>query len=316
MSEGEAWVSKFPGHEDDAVSEAFRTGGPVCDHCGLSRSRNLTVVLVHEDGRTIRVGTGCVLEFLGVDPATALWLAGNGAGSDELREEGARPVFVDTVVDFLAVADALTEAHGFVPTKCDWGQISTRDEAQAFLGGRWTREEREAFEALAEVVDPARGEAIAAWVLATMTDGSDFAHNARQAVEAGVVHPRTAGILACLPRSFRKATEAAAAKAADAELPASAPIGAVGDKLTLAVVLTTSLSVETQFGTSRRVTGRVVEGPHAGAIVTTFGSGATLFGTAPGDQVTWVGAVKAHTPADDRWTPNATECKRVRLTAA
>jgi hypothetical protein len=43
-----------------------------CDHCEQNRRRNLTFMLVHEDGREMQVGSTCLNEYLGTD-ALGAW---------------------------------------------------------------------------------------------------------------------------------------------------------------------------------------------------------------------------------------------------
>jgi hypothetical protein len=49
------------------LPERFRTLGPVCEHCHLSRGRKETFIVRHEDGRMVQVGRQCLRDFLGHD---------------------------------------------------------------------------------------------------------------------------------------------------------------------------------------------------------------------------------------------------------
>ena len=312
---GEAWATRFPaargkdGENGVEIPARFLTD-KTCTACGTKRARNVTSLWVSDEGEFVTLGSNCVLDFIGVDPTTALWLAGNADPSDEDEFFGGdRPAPVEPTVEiFLAAADIITEEFGFIPTS-EAG--ATRDLTETFIGGRWTRTETEMFSDL-DMPTMADGAEIAAWVMANMTSGSDFEVSARKAIEAGLVHARTAGILAFLPTAKRraeaKAVEAEAVKAA--EVP-SFHIGEIKARLrNLPVTITAEITVETHFGTSKRVNGVVASGEFAGAKVSTFGSGKDLFGLTVGGNVEWTGTVKAH--KDDNFGV-VTEMARVAL---
>lgn len=312
---GEAWATRFPaargenGENGVEIPARFLTD-KTCTACGTKRARNVTSLWVSDDGEFVTLGSNCVLDFIGVDPTTALWLAGSASPSDEDEFFGGdRPAPVAPTVEyFLAAADIITEEFGFVPTS---EAAATRDLTGTFIGGRWTKAEREMFSDIARPT-MADGAEIAAWVMANMTSGSDFDISARKAVEAGLVHARTAGILAFLPTAKRRAeattVEVEAAKAA--EVP-SFHIGEIKARLrNLPVTITAEITVETNFGTSKRVNGIVASGEFAGAKVSTFGSGRDLFGLTVGGNVEWTGTVKAHN--DDKFGI-VTEMARVAL---
>jgi hypothetical protein len=302
---GEAWITKFPaarGADDDKSDDGIEIparfrNDKTCSACGTKRARNVTSLWVNDNGEFATLGSNCVLDFIGVDPSTALWLAGNaGVGNEEEmfgpnREADMRP----SVASFLAAAEVMTEAFGFVSTS-SYDGIPTRDMVGTFMGGRWTDAEKKLFADLPET-SVETGNTIAAWVLANMTGNSDFESSARLAVETGITHRRTVGILAFLPTAKRKAeataVEAEAVKAA--EVP-SFHIGAIKERIKgIAVTITGDITIETNFGTSKRINGVGVDG----AKVSTFGSGRDLFGLTVGDSVLWTGTVKEH--ADDKF---------------
>jgi hypothetical protein len=67
-------ISAFPGCEGQCPPEYSRTG-PHCNHCRTNRRRNETFV-VEREGAFQQVGRDCLLEYMGIDPAYALALAG------------------------------------------------------------------------------------------------------------------------------------------------------------------------------------------------------------------------------------------------
>lgn len=47
------------------LPESFYTAPMACEHCKQNRKRLDTIILTHDDGRFIQVGTGCIEEYLG-----------------------------------------------------------------------------------------------------------------------------------------------------------------------------------------------------------------------------------------------------------
>jgi len=66
----EALVSCGPGVSETTLNFAdLRAAGPRCDHCGTRRRRAETYLVRHHDGRQILVGSTCLEDFFGIDPA-------------------------------------------------------------------------------------------------------------------------------------------------------------------------------------------------------------------------------------------------------
>ena len=317
VSPTEAFVARFPGHdgEDDAptISEELRTRGPLCDHCGTKRSRNNTIVFTHDDGRTIAVGTGCVLEYLGVDPRTILIL------SDFVKSVSDDEDFVNVKpsldpVEFVALAAEVTRIFGFARS----GEANSTKDLVTMLGvnGPRSKFEKELAAEFAADADMDRGRAKAAAIAAWLAedDGTDFLRSASIAlngnpVEAGARH---AGILAALPFSHDRhiglVAEREAKRKADAEARKSGGfVGSVGEKITVTGEVVFYNTYEGTYGTSARVTVLTTDGDR----VTTYGSGKTLFGWSAGDKVTFTGKVKDH--SDDAKWGKSTVLERAKL---
>jgi hypothetical protein len=315
--EGEALISLFPAAVAQLEAGAFvfpqsyRTSGAGCDLCRIAIDRNRTIVFRHDDGRWTQVGTSCVLQFFGVDPATVLWLRdAYSFGTDDDEEFGreARSHSYVAPLDFLAVAAAVTTAYGFVPTSAaaDWGKQSTRDFVSDLVHDRMSPKHRA--EALAGLDVPghrAAADEIVAWVLA-QSSSSDFMVNAQLAVRSHKVGPKTEGILAALPSVHARSLAEKAEREAAAEGKVSGHVGEVGKMLSVTGEVVTRVAVETTYGMSLRLSVRT----EAGDVVTTFGSGDSLWKVKVGDTVDWRGKVKAHT--DDRYGKQ-TECKMVKV---
>lgn len=304
VSPTEAFVARFPGHADEdtapTISEELRTRGPLCDHCGTKRSRNNTIVFEHEDGRMIAVGTGCVLEYLGVDPRTILMLSDFVKSvSDDDGDIKIRPSL--DPMTFVALAAEITRAFGFARS----GEANSTKDLTTMIGvtGASSRADKEVAKELAETLDMDRGRAKAAAIAAWLAEdnGTDFLRSASIAlhgnpVEAGARH---AGILAALPFSHDRhiglTAERDAKRAAEAEARKSGEfIGSVGDKLTVTGTVVFYNTYEGTYGTSARLTVLTDDGNR----VTTYGSGNTLFGWSTGDRVEFTGKVKGHDASD------------------
>lgn len=304
----EALVTKFPGHEGTEIPELFRTRGALCDHCGKVRNRNLTIVLLADNGTWVQVGTGCVLEFLGVDPATVLWLAGSQFDvRDDDGEGGPRERTSYSSAEFLAYAAEVTRIEGFVSTQVDFKE-STRDTAWALVAKRMKTDEiRRRFYDLDGEKGKAKAALVTEWVDAQ--ESGDFIRSAKLALRADHVGPKTIGILASLTHVYEKAMgKEIERKAATA---ASEWIGEVGQKKVAATgVVTTVQTFAAQFygGSDSKLIALITD---EGCKVSTIGSGATLWGVEPGDRVTMVGTVKEL--RDDERFGKETRLFRVKL---
>lgn len=314
LADDEALVGLFPSAIADeiAIPEEYRFTGPACDHCGIKIARNSTVLFFHEAEGWKQVGSSCVLEFWGVDPATVLWLLDpiTEGGDDEDWSYGGGRWGIDPL-SFLNIADALTARYGFTPTAGDW---PTKEQALTFAYGKWTRSEKEYFAGLDIAAVADHTAAIVKWVEES-DDWSDYMRSARLALRASEATHRTQGIIASLPHVFEKAMMSAAERAAkeaaaaerDAALPTPHHVGNVGEKITVEGEVIAAISIDTMYGTSRRVSLRTDDG----GIVTTFGSGKTLWDVSRGDRASWTGKVAEH-ETTEKWGPQ-TVCKMVKL---
>jgi hypothetical protein len=260
VGDGENLVARFPGHEDDVLPEVLRTAPAYCDHCGLDRKRNVTLVLRNEVGELRQIGKACAAEYLGIDPTNALNLSyaiNDFADDDELR----RPDYGQPPVDyFVAVAFEVVANFGFVRSRDhDAHSEPTVASVRSIVMG--TKAGREIV-AAAEDWDWKRGEAEAAkaieWVKSS-DDSSDYMYNLRLAVNRLDVHPRTEGLLASLPTAYQRHTgllaERAARKAREDELKANAtPVPITSERITITGTVVGTKVVESyQFGTSYKL---------------------------------------------------------------
>jgi hypothetical protein len=101
-------------------AKRFITTHMECEHCRISRKRNATYMVQDCNDKTLQVGSSCLQEFLGVDPAAAV----NGIefaaqiaeiGEDEERWGcGSAAPRVFPLVEVAAAALSLISKNGFV----------------------------------------------------------------------------------------------------------------------------------------------------------------------------------------------------------
>lgn len=308
LAADEALVSLFPAAvaAETACPEVYRTTGPTCDHCGIKIRRNTTVVFHHEDGRWIQVGSTCILDFIGIDPKTILMLAEPMVGADEEEGGGPRAHGFPDPLSFLAVAAEFTLRYGFVPTSA-YDKSPTRDDASGWFTAKDPLD-------VYGFTDTTAGAGIADLIAAWLPEAgdSDYMVSARLALRADRVFPKTVGLIASLPHVYSLAMGRKAEAAIADVLPPSEYVGTIGQKkFTFTGTVVKVLSFDGDYGVRRLVSLRDA----AGVIVSTFGTGATLF--APelheGATATIVGTVKAH---EDRGYGRQTMLIRATVTVA
>lgn len=293
----EAFVTAFPGHEGE-LPDYFRTRGPVCDHCNVSiKTRKLTIVFVDDTGKFVQVGRQCVIEYLGVDPSLALWLATSlPTDEDDGEPRHSMSRYVASPAEFLACAAEATRINGFTSTQFH-DRYTTKNQALDLCYDRLKRDELgKDFPGLDMKRGMAAAAAIMEWVLAS-TEDSDFMCNARTAAAAPRTSDRTVGLLAALPQSYAKAMERKVeaeikAKAKDA-LPASEHVGTVGEKVTVEATVTFHMSWPSDYPYGPD-THRVNFVTADGVKLTVKGSSQSLVDLTVGDLVSLTGKVKEH----------------------
>ena len=96
------------------------TAPMVCEHCGINRKRNATYIVQDCNDKLVQVGSSCLEDFMGVDPAAAvnsIEFAASIAsiGEDEERWGcGSAAPRVFALVDVAAAALSLISKNGFV----------------------------------------------------------------------------------------------------------------------------------------------------------------------------------------------------------
>lgn len=295
LDPNEALVAKFPGAEEVEFPETFRFKGAWCDHCNKIRSRNMTVLFLHEDdGKWMTVGTSCILDFIGVDPKNVLWLAapafGGSEDEDEMRGGGGGGRSEVTPIEFIAAAAEATRLFGFVKSRPDNSfDTPTRSHASTLTRGRLNDFEKKLYAEVDYKRGVAEAEKIMAWVEAS-DDWSDFMRSAKLASRTWKVTDRTEGLLAALPFSYMRAMGKLAERKAAAEAKPTDFLGTVGAKLTVEGTVTFKMAFES-YAYNGPTPYRLTIVTDDGYTLTTKGSGNTLWEAEVGDRISWTGKV-------------------------
>jgi hypothetical protein len=312
LDANEALVAKFPGAEEVTFPDEFRFKGAWCDHCNKIRSRNITVLFRNEDGDWMRVGTSCILDFIGIDPSNVTWLAapmfGGADDEEEFRTGGGR--FDVSPREFLAAAAEATRLFGFVKSRPDAAyDTPTRSHASTLCYRRLNEYEKKLYADVDYKLGIAEADKILAWV-ADSDDFSDFMRSASLACRAGRVIDRTEGILAALPFCYMKAMGKLAERKAAAAAKPTDFLGTVGEKLTVEGTVTFKMAFE-PYAYNGPTPYRLTIVTDEGYTLTTKGSGNTLWEAEVGDRVTWTGKV---VELEDHETyGKRTECRMVKI---
>lgn len=174
------------GEPGDAKAVAAYAAQPVvCEHCSRARRRSGSFILKDENGKGFKaVGTSCLNDFTGIDPAAALFLAKLSwlvrTNDDDLEEfaGSGRDNAVNTL-EYLADVAFLSRHGGFVSSAKakETGLEATYSAAQRIVS--LLQEERLAMEYAAERDDHlATAGAVRAWMLGKQPE-SDFDANAK-----------------------------------------------------------------------------------------------------------------------------------------
>lgn len=239
--------------EDRRAIQAYAERPIACEHCNLNRVRNDGFILKSaEDGAFKQVGSGCLKDFTGIDPAAALFLAKMLTvirGFDELDGEGGARASGMPLLYFLTRVVYLAETRGFVsvakaretyaqPT-CD-EVMSVDFDAKHPDYRRATPEAREAWTATAE--------AVRAWFV-DRAPVDDFERNVALLLKQEVIsfdRKHAAFAAAAVPTYMRQLAKAREA----ATVAPSVHIGKPGEKMTAEVEISRVIPFDTAYGLS------------------------------------------------------------------
>lgn len=129
-----------PGLSDE-VAKGYITVEQKCDHCGHNRKRNQTYIVQNEAGEVKQIGSTCLQEYMGVDPASAVMGLGFDAAIKEIGEDdekwggGRNGPRVWALADVAAIALSLIAKNGFVSAaQAEFGaMVKTGSDMLSFL---------------------------------------------------------------------------------------------------------------------------------------------------------------------------------------
>lgn len=253
---------------------SYRTDKATCDHCGCVRARKSTFALVNAAGEWKRVGSSCLVDFLGhgdavslVEYAASLADLANtfGSSDDDDGDEdcgggsgetyygvrswvalGFRTIaHVGSYVSGKASRDAELTGSGYVES------TSARMMRHTHPGRNSYKDRLPAITEAEEAAFAASADAALAWILsdiATKPEPTDFDHNLVVVAKTEAITRKHTGIAAYIPEAYRRHLGILAERKARAAGVASEWIGAAGDKVEFSFVLTGVRSSESEFG--------------------------------------------------------------------
>ena len=259
--DGENIVRAVPG---ESVPTAFRNRGPQCDHCRAQRRRHDTFVVRHDDGRTLQVGSTCVVDFLG-GIAEADKLAAEASmlaqarglaegGCEESGSYGSSSSGDAMLSSYLPIVAWCVEVQGWTSRTQAREQGrergATADLAWTYLGSKRLADEAGVAVTEAHVALAAVAESWAESLTDAQVDAErgDYLHNLRAVARTGLVSYRTAGIAASMVTAYQRAVGAERKRAERAARPVSEYVGTVGKRETFAAKLDFVTGYETAYG--------------------------------------------------------------------
>lgn len=244
------------------LPERFREHA-VCDDCGRAMPRNKLIVAADTDGNLTRLGTTCVRDVLGHNPAHLLWWdeAVREIADDEEAWDKPRDA-AWSKQDFLYEAIVAIDMFGY--GKAGSGH-STRDlitqASKKPLDG--DDDDLKAFRSkLASLRGTEREETLRAKADAVVeyihsdafSKRTEFGQNMEAALSAQFIIARSAGIAAYAPVAYDKAQEKTAAYEARIASVPNEWVGAVGDKVELTGMVRSIRTIDGFYGPKDIVT--------------------------------------------------------------
>ena len=198
-----------------------------CDHCQTHRARKAVYICKHDDGRIVSVGSTCLKEYTGIDPASVFsWALVRDIIGDDEEGEGIdwrgryNPRY--DVKEVLAYAIQEVGKYGYVKAS---EPHSTKDRVET----DFSCEEEVKPESLA------RAENIVSWVKA-QDDSSDYMANCRAICQCQSVESKRFGYLCYLPVAYDKAMERERERMAKVSAESDSNyLGEVGKRLDISV---------------------------------------------------------------------------------
>ena len=211
---GEPIIYTWPG---ETCPVEYHAADNTCDHCGYRRSRKRTFIIRNDEGEHRNIGSSCVRDYCGIDPAEILKrqtiLDLIDTTFDEFREQrdstGAVPL---CAAAYLAVVCMVSREYGWKSSKAaredggdpTWAEADTYRHVHS-KGHDWYNGGRKV-----EVTDADRARAAKALEAAQDFEraGNAYLHNLRAIARSGVLHSvRERALIASLPAYVDSAKE-------------------------------------------------------------------------------------------------------------
>ncbi len=257
VGEGENLVFTVSADAGDiAAAEAHRHQPVACEHCGLDRRRRVSYLLASDEG-TKEVGQQCLEEFVGIDPAAALFLAKlqtfvawddpavaiPGRNAIGTREFLANVAFLTEHGGFVSVAKA-RERPGLKPTYTVAADLRNELQRDSHLLEAWRNADRDRQLALAD--------AVRVWyALNASSTGFDANVRALLASESLLLDSKHLAFAAAAVPSYQRQQQRQREQAIDTST--LAHVGSQGERSTMELRVTRVIAFETTFGPASRV---------------------------------------------------------------
>ena len=304
-------IKRSPRDEAQGVDlDSYRRAENVCDHCGYKRDRLKTYIVVHDDGRTMQVGSTCIKDFLGgVSPeriarwSESVWdlfdEVGGAEGYDMVEGGGGYDRHSIDLRRFLTLAAASARVEGWRSRWIDGERHQgTADEALHLMHSR-AKQDRDWVSENVTDDDAAAVDAALEWLnteVAERDDLSEFEHNMVAICGDGRTWIKygDAGIAAFLPqmhaRHLGKVAERKVREKANAALADSEHIAAEGDRVKLTFTVIFNRGFDGYYGTRYLTKGLTPDGN----LIMWWGSGNAASQMEEGDTVSCTATIKAH----------------------
>ena len=300
-------------HGDDERLAAWRLADANCDHCNISRRRNKTTIVEHQDGRLVQVGSKCVKDFLGYhsNPETLVDYVSDFYDLDGSDCGGTFTSIGFPIEAIIAATLACTADRGFVPRSARDGE-ATADLVAYRIGFYRTPESRRSEIAAIEITDEHYAQAAehVAWAKALESD-SNYLANLKIIANQELVSAKHLGLTCSIVAAKAKAEEREVIRRQQAEAAATSEWqGEVSGSITISGTVA-SVREFAGYAYNSPPSYLVVIVDADGNVYKTFNSGAFGRTTEQGETVTVKATVKAHDEYQDRKETVLTRVKAV-----
>jgi len=237
-------VKAFPGVEFEGLSK-YVNYTDSCDHCGINRRRNNTVVLL-KDGIEKQVGLSCVKDYLGIDPTHFAALAESLKSIRDIEEFECFGRGSDISVNFyMYCVAAVIRNVGFCSKKLSYetGKLPTSQIAIDLVFKILDYKNQDNI----KEEDRELSEKALQWAR-DLNPKNDYENNIKVAAMQNVYEHRLGGFLASIIPAYQKSLDDEKQKFVRVE---SQFYGNVGDKISLALTLKHVIHLDGTYGSTR-----------------------------------------------------------------